>query len=295
MSEDKHEIIPRILEQGTSVESGAMRLRLIKQVMQASVDQSADYVIMAGCHHPFRVFPLRALMDLLDAFGLRYTLLSKEFCCGHSTHEENEKPEGEEKEELAKLARDLQGRNLARARELGASSVITFCANCYTHYKVFSGDQGLPILYWTDIVTQHIGQEPLANLLGEFDFYEGCHREQNVLLPRAIDTNKSTTLLGLMDNPTFNEVPPFCCKRQPEKVFGAMKTSLLVTPTPCCFGRLSNLGPPEGVRIRLLVEVIRDAYVARNGAMGGQRILSPGLIRRWGGAVPAAAKDPSGA
>src|SRR5512134_4059831 len=96
MSEEIGQVVRRIEEQGCSVEVGAMRLRLIKQVMQAPVDKPADYAVMTGCHHAFRLFPLRAVLDLFDIFGLRYTLLSKEYCCTHSLHEHNDKPTPEE-------------------------------------------------------------------------------------------------------------------------------------------------------------------------------------------------------
>jgi len=264
MSDEMHNTIHRIEEQGCSVEVGAMRLRLIKQVMKAPVDKSAEYVVMTGCHHAFRVFPLRAMLDLLEICGLRYTLLSKEYCCTHSLHEHDDKPTPEQMKMMQQHTPVFQRHNLEKAQELGARTIITYCANCLIHYKVFSADSGFPFVYWTDVVAQHLN-EKLGDLGERFDFYEGCHHEQNALLPGAIDTTKSKDLLSLVGSISYEEIPSFCCKRQPEKIFAAMKTKTLVIPTPCCLGRLSNLGPPEGVRIRLLAEVLRDAYIAGRG------------------------------
>ena len=227
MSEEMHNVIHHIEEQGCSVEAGAMRLRLIKQVMQAPVDKPAGYVVMTGCHHAFRLFPLRAVLDLFEICGLRYTLLSREYCCTHSLHEHDDKPTPEQMEVMQQYAPVFQGRNLESAHKLGASTILTYCANCYTHYKTFSADSGFPFVYWMDVVAQHL-KEKLGDLGEHFDFYEGCHREQNAILLRAIDTSKSKDLLGLVGGISYEEVPPFCCKRQPEKVFAAMKTKTLV-------------------------------------------------------------------
>ena len=265
MSNEMQDTVHRIEEQGCSVEVGAMRLRLIKHVMHAPVDKKADYVLMTGCHHVFRVFPLRAVLDLLEICGLNYTLLSREYCCTHSLHEHDDMPTAEQMKLMQQYTPDFLGRNLEKARELGAKTIITYCANCCIHYKVFSPDSGLPIVYWTDVVSRHM-KEKLGDLGVHFDFYEGCHREQNALLPGVIDPAQSKYLLNLLGGISYEEIPPFCCKRQPEKIFAAMKTKTLVIPTPCCFGRLSNLGPPEGVRIRLLAELLRDAYIAAKGS-----------------------------
>ncbi len=270
MSNEMQNTIHRIEEQGCSVEVGAMRLRLIKHVMKAPVDKQADYVLMTGCHHVFRVFPLRAVLDLLEICGLNYTLLSREYCCTHSLHEHDDKPTPEQTELMKQYTPVFLQRNLEKAHELGAKTIITYCANCCIHYKVFSPNSGLPILYWTDAVAQHL-KEKLGGFGEPFDFYEGCHHEQNALLPGVIDAARSKYLLSLIADSSFNEVPSFCCKRQPEKIFAAMKTKNLVIPTPCCFGRLSNLGPPEGVRIRLLAEVLRDAYIAGKASRASAR------------------------
>lgn len=264
MNDEIRNTIHRIEEQGCSVEVGAMRLRLIKHVMQAPVDKRADYVLMTGCHHVFRVFPLRAVLDLLEICELNYTLLSREYCCTHSLHEHDDKPTPEQMKAMQQHTPVFLKRNLEKAHELGAGTIITYCANCYTHYKVFSADSGLPVVYWTDVVALHL-KEKLGSFGEPFDFYEGCHHEQNALLPKAIDIGKSKDLLGLIGSLSYEEIPSFCCKRQPEKIFAAMKTKTLVIPTPCCYGRLSNFGPPEGVRIRLLAEVLRDAYLASKG------------------------------
>src|SRR3972149_3256267 len=70
---DKLAKIQQIEAQGPSVEVGAMRLRLLKETIGARVDQQAEFAILSGCHAPFRFFPIKGFVELLERLGVSYS------------------------------------------------------------------------------------------------------------------------------------------------------------------------------------------------------------------------------
>lgn len=254
IAQDKLAKLEQIGTQGSSLEIGAMRLRLIKETMGAKVDQRADYAILAGCNAPFRFYHLKSFIDLLERLGVSYSFLSNEFCCGSSYL-----PKNDSSPELAALdpyACGYQGRNLAAAEALGAKSVVTFCPNCNARYRKHSGNSALPVLYWTDLVAPLIQG---LRLESKVDFYEGCHRDQNVVLPNAIDPVVSKSLIDGVEGLVYNEVnSDICCKQKPQDIFGAMETKTLVTPTACCYGLLWK-ARPQGVQVAFLSDLLLQA------------------------------------
>lgn len=248
---DKVAKLQQIGEQGPSVEIGAMRLRIIKETIGARVDQAADYAVLTGCNAPYRFHHVKALVDLLERLGVSYSFLSKEYCCGSSYLPKNDK--SPELADLEPRARDHQGMNFSAAEALGAKAVVTFCANCNARYRTISGQQGLPILYWTDVVAPLAGGLRLETAV---DFYEGCHRDQNVVLPDAIDPAVSAGIMKGINGLTYNEVSSeICCKQKAGDIFGAMQTKTLVTPTACCYGIMWR-SRPKGVRMASLTELM---------------------------------------
>lgn len=248
---DKLAKLQQIQAQGPSVEVGAMRLRLLKEMIGARVDQPAEYAILVGCNATFRFFHVKSFVDLLERLDVSYSFLSKEFCCGNSYL-----PKSDQIPELATLepyAQDYQGRNIAAAEALGAQAVVTFCANCNARYRRHLRRAGPPILYWTDLVSAKAGGLKLDK---KVDFYEGCHRDQNVVLPGAIDAAVSKNLLSGIQGLSYNEVSSdLCCKQKAADIFIAMKTDVLVTPTSCCYGTLFK-SRPSGTRVAFLTDLL---------------------------------------
>lgn len=243
--------IQKIEVQGPSVEIGAMRLRIIKETIGARVDQRAEYAILTGCNAPYRFYHVQSFVEVLERLGVSYTFLSKEFCCGSSYLPKNDK--SPELASLEPYAKDYESRNMAASEALGAKAVVTLCANCNARYRRHTGASGLPILYWTDLVA------PLAKglrLESRVDFYEGCHRDQNVVLPDAIDPATSKGILEGISGLTWNEVSSeICCKQKLQDILDAMETKTLITPTACCYGPLWR-SRPRGVRVGFLTDLV---------------------------------------
>lgn len=255
LAPDKLAKIQQIESQGPSVKVGAMRL--LKEMMGARVDQPAEYAILVGCNAPFCFYHVKSFVDLLERLGVSYSFLSREFCCGSSYL-----PKNDLSPELAALepyARDYQGRNVLAAETLGAKALVTFCANCNARYRKHLGQGSLPILYWTDLVAAKVGDLRWEKRV---DFYEGCHRDQEVVLPGAIDPATSKKLLEGVKGLTYNEVSSeICCKQKPQDIFSSMQTDLLVTPTSCCYGTMWRSRPP-GVRLAFLTDLLLSAMAS---------------------------------
>lgn len=276
VAEDKLAKLHQIEAQGPSVEVGAMRLRLLKEMMGARIDRRAEYAVVTGCNAPFRFYHVKSFVDLLERLGVDYTFLSREFCCGNSYL-----PKNEHSPELAALepyAQDYEARNLRAAESLGARALVTFCANCNARYRRQLKDPSLPILYWPDLVADKLGG---LNLETRIDFYEGCHRDQHAILPGAINPATSKSLLQGIKGLTYGEIDnDICCKQKPQDIFGAVRTGLLVTPTSCCYGYLSRTRPRE-TRLVFLTDILLWALEDERALLGARQ---PGL----GSAIPKA-------
>lgn len=240
------------------MEVGAMRLRMLKETIGARVDQRAEYAVLLGCNALFRFYHVKSFVELLERLGISYSFLSKEFCCGHSYLPA--KHRGPEMEPLEPYIRDHEGRNMAAAEALGARAVVTFCPNCNAHMRKYLEQSSLPILYWIDLVADKLGGLRLDK---KIDFYEGCHRDQNIVLRGAIDPAVSKKLVDGIEGLTYNEVSSkICCIEKPQEIFGAMQTDTLVTPTSCCYGHLSR-NRPRQTRLVFLTDVLLWAMDGR--------------------------------
>lgn len=250
-------IVRQIDKQGIHLDGGEIRLRILRDIMGAKIDQRADYVILTGCNHPPRFYPLKAFIGLLKDFGVSYTFLSTEYCCGSPLLPKQFPGQGsKETLRLEALAGELQRRNHSAARNLGGQTLVTFCANCYARYSNHSAYGGLPILYYADFLSQIIPQMTLAM---QCDFYEGCHRDQHLVRPGAIDPSTSKGLLQRVQGLQFHEIQPeICCRQRPADIFGAMETKTLLTATPCCYGVLYPMRP-EAVMVKSLPELLIEA------------------------------------
>ena len=108
------------------------RNRMLQETCGLRFNENAEYALIAGCYSPYlEPQDMKAFGKLLDHYGIDYTLLPKEYCCGGLlyTHALDEKHEGD-MEQADDLAREFLDRNLEQARELGASKILAYCGGC---------------------------------------------------------------------------------------------------------------------------------------------------------------------
>src|SRR3990172_7803549 len=152
-----------------------MRQRLLKNVMGARVDSPAEYVIITGCHGIPGFVHLSHLIKLLNHYGVSYSLLSEETCCGNSLLDEIDgNDNGDEARICQDYARSFENKNLERMKKLGARKLVTACPGCNTRYNQFQAHGDVEVLHYTQLLAKYATG---IRLQAKVNFYEGCHKK----------------------------------------------------------------------------------------------------------------------
>ncbi len=239
-----------------SIGAQEMRLRLLKMAMGARVDQPAEYAIITGCRSTSAFIHLSHFVKLLQHYEVDYTFLADETCCGNSFIEHLDAKEmGEEIKVFEDYARNFEGSNIARIRELGAKKIVTVCAGCNTRYNQFQANGDFEVLYYTQFLTQYVEGLRLDK---QVDFYEGCHKYHRTP-DFKIDTQTSKSLLMGITELDCTDIPNYCCRNLSEKIFEKSSTGTIVTPTSCCWAHLTRNRQADSPQVLSLTQIICQA------------------------------------
>lgn len=243
---DLMEKVLRIEATDCSVGPQEIRQRLLKTVMGARLDSPAEYVIITGCRGIMSFVPLYHLIKLLNYYGVDYTFLSEETCCGNSLldgidHNGN----GEEANIFQDYARSFENRNLERMKKLSARKLVTACPGCNTRYNQFQAHGDVEVLYYTQLLAKYADG---IRLDAKVNYYEGCHKKHRT--PGfKIDTETAKALVHGMEALDVTDIPNYCCRDVADKIFEKADTGTIVTPTSCCWSFLSNKVRPDSPRV----------------------------------------------
>jgi Fe-S oxidoreductase len=122
--------------------------------------KTADFVYFVGCLDSYR-YPETAArtFQILKPFGT--TVLSKEMCCGSPLL-------------CSGLdASESISSNLEQIRKVGADTVITGCAGCFTTLNGYPGD--LRVLSVPEFLAEHLGELDLRPLEITVAYHDPCH------------------------------------------------------------------------------------------------------------------------
>ncbi len=232
-----------------------MRFRLLK-VMEARLDQPAEYAIITGCRSTTGFLHLSHLIKLLNYFKVDYTFLSEETCCGNSFLDYLEVGTCEaEVEEFHSHARVFQNENLERLKLLGIRKIVTACPGCNTRYNQFQSNSGFEVLYYTQLLARYTGN---LHLDSEVTFYEGCHKSHRT--PGfTIDTTTSKSLIKDIKELDTTDIPNYCCRNLADKIFEKAGGRTIVTPTSCCLWFLNLKKTPDAPEVVPLTQVMCKA------------------------------------
>lgn len=126
------------------------RVSWLEGSREGSLRPGASTVFFVGCASSY-LHPeiARATVDLLAAGGVEFTVLgNREWCCGNPLFRSGMLDEG----------RKVMEHNLETVKNLGATTVVTSCAECYHAWKVDYPRQydrtslGLEVLHVTEVV-----------------------------------------------------------------------------------------------------------------------------------------------
>ncbi len=253
-------LISDILEYGTpeGAAGAAARAGLLRD-MGFRTAERAEYALIASCFLPSLVpAGMRAFRLLLDHFGVDYTLLRKEYCCGHLLLRQGAKDKtnaGLERADL--IARELLDKNLVQARQCGAKKIIAFCVGCDVVYARLRASVPEEILWYPTLLAR-LFQGGRLDL--DADYYPGCHyhyRRLNRCLP---DLNSVTDLLGRIDGLRIHQLDGrLCCTRpdQMKTLLSGLTGRVVITPCGGCASGLEQaMAAGGGGRTVMLPEVL---------------------------------------
>lgn len=151
----------RIYSSGNTFGEVSGRKAWLKDSGLGPLKEKADYVYFVGCMNSYRYGETAAkTFGLLSRFGA--TLLPDEQCCGSP---------------LIRTgfdARRFMESNISQIEKIGAGTVITGCAGCYTTLKNYYS-ANFQVLSVPEFLAEHISELSLRHLDLTVTYHDPCH------------------------------------------------------------------------------------------------------------------------
>jgi hypothetical protein len=222
-------------------------------------DQPADQVIVTGCQI-LGAMPgvIQKFAMILEQGGMKFTFLSKEYCCGNYLYRPAIKAKDEQAlAECRTLSKEFVGLNVEQARKLGARRLIIFCSPCYPIYKQAFPDDD--IIFYPQAIREAMGR---LHYRAEIDYYPGCYRLHKKFASVPMDLKSTNEIFEKIEDLSVNRIgSPSCCFK-PEGIdhmINSVKTRTMVhICTGCYFQALQNMPADRQVQILMLPEFIHQ-------------------------------------
>ena len=235
------------------------RNRRLQRECGFRMGETAEYALIGGCFSPYmEPQDMTAFRKLLDHFGVDYTLLPKEYCCGELfyLHALSLKQEGD-LEQADDMAREFLDQNLEQARELGASKILAYCAGCDMAFNRVN-DAVAEEIIWHPTLLARLFQGGKLDL--QADYYAGCHGHRRKLLGDTPDLDSVLTALGKIEGLELHHLDsePCCMKPdQLELLASSVTHKTVITPCSGCTLSLRKALADKGeYRVSMLSEVL---------------------------------------
>lgn len=261
MTTSPDESMKKIELLGNFLDHREQRLRLLKVGLQVDTDKPSENVLLTGCHPLTSLTPVKSVSDVLTHYGVSFTFLSREHCCGHQPLKQYFNEDRQDPSRIRiydDFARKSECQNILKAKELGARSIVTICAGCNTMWNRLSKNQGLEIRHYLDLILDVFEH---ARLEREIDFYEGCHRLHNFVpeFQKSILENSKKVLTRIEGLALYELPAKLCCRIAPEKVMSLSRTGTIVTPSACCYSFLTRSRTADSPKIKFLGELLSES------------------------------------
>jgi Fe-S oxidoreductase len=253
-------LIAKIRESGIvqgEAEAG-QRAKLLRQLGFRTAGR-AEYALIASCFLPSMVpEDMKAFASLLQHYGVDYTLLPKEYCCGNLLYRQALKSKrDEELKEADALAGEFLEANLSQARKVGASKIVAFCVGCDLVHHRFREDVPEEIM-WYPTLLERLFRDGRLEL--QADYYAGCHYFYNRLNQTMPDLEAISRIFSRIEGLQVNHLDHrLCCTRpeQMERLTSSIKNTVVVTPCGGCAGQLQQALRDRGdCRVVMLPQVV---------------------------------------
>jgi Fe-S oxidoreductase len=252
--------IENIKNHGAYKETGEGRVKVLRDEIGYRMDEKADYVVIGGCLLPEEMpHVFKALKVIIEKLKIDYTMLSTEYCCGWvplgqpAVRAKNE----EEISKAREIGRDFILRNFKQAEELGADSIVVFCAACEPSYSNYRHETSLEIISYIDLINRYFDG---GKLNMEADYFAGCYRFRRKMTNMPLDLEPAKQVLNKIEGLKINYLDSdLCCYIPPhvEKVFDSLKTSNIINICSGCYIQLNNILKDKGnFQIKMLPEIV---------------------------------------
>jgi fumarate reductase (CoM/CoB) subunit B len=159
----QEELRAAVTADGNSFGETKDRLNWLSEPERSKLPEKSDYVYFVGCFNSYR-YPefAKKTFQILQHFGV--TLLPNEQCCASPLLRTGFREDAEK----------VMQRNLEQIREVGAHTIITSCAGCYTTLKNSYPEEFL-VISLPEFLAEHLEELKLKRLDLTVTYHDPCH------------------------------------------------------------------------------------------------------------------------
>jgi fumarate reductase (CoM/CoB) subunit B len=162
-SEVQEKLRASVITSGNSFGEAKDRTHWLSETERSQLPEKSDYVYFVGCFDSYR-YPEFAekTFKVLQRFGV--TLLPDEQCCASPLLRTG----------FMEDAEKVMKRNLEQIRKVGAHTIITSCAGCYTTLKNNYPEE-LHVISLPEFLAEHLDELKLKKLDLTVTYHDPCH------------------------------------------------------------------------------------------------------------------------
>ena len=240
--------------------------RLRKMMMQnlsfPPPKTSAEYAIVFGCYSLYSNHTrlLKIYVNLLEQFGVDYTFLENEYCCGSPLVQASKRPE---RNQAVDAARSFLQLNIQQAVEQNVKTIACFCSSCARIANSLLEDNTIEHVYLLDLLLDHVNPSQLRYQTATVGYFEGCHATINAFFPEAhIPWARYREMLGRIPGLTVVDLPNnVCCRGRGEQILKNLWERNLSVIVCSCNNCVRFLEQKAGttIQVKHMVEIISEA------------------------------------
>ncbi len=162
-TEGQEKLLSAVTTTGNSFGESRDRLHWLPDAERSKLPEKSDYIYFVGCFDSYR-YPefAKKTFEVLQRFGV--TLLPDENCCASPLLRTGFRPDAEK----------VMEHNLEQIQKVGAHTIITGCAGCYTTLKN-NYPEKLRVISVPEFLGEHLGELKLKRLDLTVSYHDPCH------------------------------------------------------------------------------------------------------------------------